>query len=66
MSQLHHTVMVLSSLEIWYHWEILSIVVYLIDVADVSRSARYRLEMFHWQKILQRERLNNGFFKYFR
>ena len=20
------------------------------------------LEMFHWQKILQRERLNNGFF----
>ena len=21
-----------------------------------------RVEMFHWQKILQRERLNNGFF----
>ena len=21
-----------------------------------------QLEMFHWQKILQRERLNNGFF----
>ena len=24
------------------------------------------LEMFQWQKILQRERLNNGFFQYLR
>lgn len=40
MSQLHYTFMGLSSLEVWYHWEILSIVVYLIGVADVSRSAR--------------------------
>ena len=24
------------------------------------------VEMFHWQKILQRERLNNGFFQYLR
>ena len=27
-----------------------------------SSSSKPQVEMFHWQKILQRERLNNGFF----
>ena len=32
----------------------------------VSKFPLCEVEMFHWQKILQRERLNNGFFKYLR
>ena len=33
---------------------------------DIVHEINTELEMFHWQKILQWERLNNDFFKYLR
>ena len=35
---------------------------FLVVVPTPVLVAASWLEMFHWQKILQRERLNNGFF----